>query len=39
MLRANRIAMALLCMAITFMVSCGGTDPGARVVSTKLVRR
>jgi putrescine transport system substrate-binding protein len=30
MLRGNRIAIAL-CMSASFIVSCGGTDPGARV--------
>lgn len=31
MLRGNRIAIAMLCMSTSFIVSCGGTDPGARV--------
>jgi len=31
MVRGNRIALALLCMSTSFTVSCGGTDPGARV--------
>jgi spermidine/putrescine-binding protein len=32
--RGNRIAIALLCMSTSFMVSCGGTDPGARVTQS-----
>jgi len=29
--RGNRIAIAMLCLSTSFIVSCGGTDPGARV--------
>ena len=31
MLRGNRIAISMLCMSMSFVVSCGGTDSGARV--------
>jgi putrescine transport system substrate-binding protein len=31
MLRANRIALAMLCMSTAIIVNCGGADPGARV--------
>lgn len=31
MLRGNRIAIAMLCMSMSFIGSCGGTDPAARV--------
>jgi putrescine transport system substrate-binding protein len=31
MLRGSRIAIAMLCMSMSFIVSCGGADSGARV--------
>ena len=31
MLRGKRIVIVMLCMSTSFIVSCGGTDPGARV--------
>jgi putrescine transport system substrate-binding protein len=31
MLRGKCIAMAMLCMSTSFIVSCGGADPGTRV--------
>jgi putrescine transport system substrate-binding protein len=34
MRRGNRIAIALLCMSASFVVSCGGTDPGPRVTQS-----
>jgi spermidine/putrescine-binding protein len=30
-LGGNRIAIAVLCVSTSFMISCGGIDPGARV--------